>query len=428
MAVFGSSAATRAPWQDYLDQVFPTYLMPSSMHHSIDAASARRFLTRLGGFPGQLDLLRGATLLAGRSDELRRFCLDSLPTLARRLPARTEFHRRLWRGGFHGPLSWAETMKSRLEGTPDRFVTRSPTRTFELPENQLLRRVAERLLGLIKELRTHDLLHAERWGAAALDCESELRRVLSKTRLSDIRADIVLTTHHEQAAQLARETGYEDALAWHRWLGHALDDEDGPALAHILATGALRPHNVHTQFEIAVLIKLIQSLDDFTHRHAPGIWDMEYSLIRSGREDVARFVRASDQATIAVYYDQPRLPSGKRLGPRDRGVKHFFGGSRNRIRPDITVTVTAPGRPLRAMVVEVKNSTRAKTWRSGYAEALAYRHEYADELIDWPKAVLVTAGDITGVVSRDFEVVAVDWRHWAPDSVLTGISAALPPL
>lgn len=388
----------KAAWQAFLERVFPTYLTPRAMHQSIDAASAERFLTRLGGLPGDLALIRGASLLAGRDEQLRRFCCESLPALAHRLPSHTVAERRICHGGFHGPLILSETMKYLLEGAPNRFVTRSRTRTFEMLENQLVRCVVDRLLALIAGLRARNLLHRDHWGDTALTCEAELRRVLETTPLGAMRSDVAIASPHEQAAQGARDRGYEHALWWHRALGHALDDHESSELAKILSAGALRPKSIDAQFEIAVLVKLIHDIDTHTQAMEPDIWQMERSLVMAGRTDVARFVRARDGACVKVFYNQVTLPTrNKQLGPRDRGVRHFFA-STGRIRPDITVTVEAPGRTLGAMIIEIKNSSNPKTWRSGYAEALAYRHEYADELLDWPKSVLVTSGRIPGDV------------------------------
>ncbi len=416
------------PWQKYLDEVFPTYLMPTAMRQSIDAASAERFLTRLGGLPGHFELLRGASLLAGREEELHRFCLESLPALARTLPSRTVVERHVCNGGFHGQLALTATMKYLLEGAPNRFVTRTRMRTFDIAENQLLHSVAVRLIELIAGLRKAELLKEGHWGGTALACESELRRTLAKTPLSKIRSNHKITMHHERAARNARGAGYEDALAWHEWLNHALDEDDGPRLAEILARGALWPLTEHAQFEIAVLVRLIQGLDNHACRLSSaarsGIWDMQRSLVMAGRSDVARFVR-DDGACIKVFYNQCILPGGERLGPRDRGVKHFFG-STGRIRPDITLSVEPAGQTARAMIVEIKHSATPKTWRQGYQEALAYRHEYAGQLLDWPKSVLVTSGDIPGTVSRNFEVVATDWGRWVPDVIVNAVFDALP--
>lgn len=423
MAAAGANAGgNRPPWRAYLDEVFPGYLLPASMRNAIDPQTAARFLERLGNAPGDLDLLLRSSLMAGRAGELEPFCRQ-LADLTSKLPSETRSEKRQSEGHVHGRVAVRETMAHRLGGSPTRFVASERKRAFDLPENELVRYVAERLRGLIESLRKKDLLREKHWGGPALACEAELHRLVHRTELRRIEAPAVITAHHEQAARAARHPCYESALDWHLWMKDALDERDDRRLAQILAEGALQPSPPDKQFEIAVAVRLVEAIEQHCDTQQPGAWRFERSIVQSGQRDIARFHRDEDGACIQVFYDVPVLPPDKRRGPRDRGVLHYFDG-RGRFRPDITVLVERPPDPTLGVVLEVKLSDKKDYVVSGYEEALLYRYEYADDLLAWPKAVLVSSSDIHGAVSRDHEVVAVDWRRWVPPAL---IEAVVPP-
>jgi hypothetical protein len=419
MAARAKEKGDEPPWRAYLDQVFPGYLMPASMRHAIDPQTAARFLERLRT-PGKLDLLLRSSLIAGRADALQPFC-QQLADLAGKLPSEARVEQRLSDGGFHGRLALRETMAHRLAGSPTRYVTNARKRAFDLPENELVRSVAERLRGIIASLRKDDLLREKHWGGPALACEGELQRLVYRTELRKVPEPPSITAYHEQAARAARHPCYESALEWHLWMKDTLDERDDRRLARLLAEGALQPFDDDSRFELAVLVKLIQDIESYCEEQQPGSWTLERSIVMKNRKDVARFIRAHDGACIEIFYDQAVLPpASEQLGARDLGVRYYFAMS-GRLRPDITLRVQSPPAPTRGMIVEIKRTTDNGYLARGYGEALLYRYEYASNLIEWPKAVLVCSCNISGAISRSHEVVAVDWRRWAPRELIAAV-------
>lgn len=410
--------AAKLPWETYLGQMFPAVLIPASVRHEIDADSAERFLRGLG-VDADIANLAITTLVAGHIADLQRFC-DELSDWVRAIPSHTLPHRRVWDNGYHGRLSIAETLAYRMAGMPTRFVTVARRRSVDIPESRLVRAVAARLLHQLEGLRQTGMLDNQDWGDAALECASRLTHITHSSALRDIPL-VAVSGVELRAARAARHPCYESAIAWHNWLEDALDRRDQRRLAELLAAGALQPADVHKRFEVAVLICLIQAMADACARSA-GLWHVEYSLIQSGRRDVASFRRSDGALTVRVYYDQPILPLRSGPGPRARGVEHYIYTPRGQ-RPDITVVMEPAGEPALAMVIEIKNSSSRSYQATGYGEALLYRHEYSEELIDWPKAVLVSSGPIRGPLSRAHEVVAVDWLRWVPDEL---VSVLLP--
>src|SRR5580700_11505744 len=140
------------PWRTFLDGQFPGYLLPESSVHALTVEEATKFLAALSGRPNQLEVVRASSTLGAHGGQLERFVRDELVDVVRALPSRTETETKTWIGGFVGRLDVARTSVLHSQGARSSFVTRLPRRRFDLPENVLLRWVAERLLRAVTTL------------------------------------------------------------------------------------------------------------------------------------------------------------------------------------------------------------------------------------------------------------------------------------
>lgn len=225
-----------------------------------------------------------------------------------------------------------------------------------------------------------------------------------------------LEAHHEQAAHVGRHPCHTAALEWHRALRQGLDSKDPVEIAQVVANGALNPLDLPTRFEIAVVMRLLQSLWSCLERADRGGWVFHRCLVRRGRREVALFER-TDGARVRVYYNQSHLEAG----PCDLGARHYFGHG-GRLRPDATI-VTERGAERSAAVIEIKLSESNDYLVSGFHEAMLYRWEYAEHLRGWPKAMLVTSAPLAGPVRTGDDVVAIGWTGWVPEEVASGLLA-----
>lgn len=406
------------PWDRFLEEHFPGYLLPESAAHTLSEEAAARFLERISGRPDQLGLLRAASTLAPRIPMLRAFALHELPDLVRRLPARTETKLREWEGGFQGRLDVRATLAHHVAGQRTRFVTRARDRRFDLPENVLVRAVGTRLLSVLGRLRQAGVVGSSGWGAALDECEGALRHALMATVLREV-PDEPITSFHEQAAGAGRLPCYALALDWHLALREGLDSRDERTIARVVAEGALAPLDLPTRFEIAVVVRLVHGLWTRLDARAPGRWTFHRTLVASNRREVADLER-DDGAHVRVYYNQSHLGPG----PSDRGAKHYLG-QRGRLRPDMTVVVEPREGDARAVVIETKLSSDPAYLLAGYHEAQLYRAEYAPLLTGWPKAILVASGPVPGVPRVEDDVIAVPWERWVPEEVVEGMLAGV---
>lgn len=407
------------PWEEFVRAHFPGYLLPESARTAISADEATLFLERLTGRPHELALLRAVSTLSPRMESLRDFVSRLLPDLVASLPSQAEILRRDWEGGFQGHLDVRATLACRAAGQKTHFVTRARRRSFSLPENVLVRGVAERLLKVLVDLRQANVAGASGWAADAHACEGALRHLLASTVLREVPS-MPVEALHERAAHGGRHPCHPAALDWHRALRRGLDADDPAEIARVVADGALSPLDGPTRFEIAVVMRLLQAIWERLGRTDEGDWTFRRCLVQRGRREVAMFERR-DGARVRVYYNQAHLQPG----PCDLGARHYFE-HKGRLRPDITI-VTESERGRTAAVVEVKESAATDTLIGGLHEAALYRWEYAEHLLGWPKAILVTSSPVRGAVRTGDDVIAVGWNAWAPEEVISGLLSTVTP-
>jgi hypothetical protein len=405
-------------WANWLDERFPGYLFPASMHRAVDPEVARRFLTRLTGRADHLRLLEASAFFGGRVQELRHFTDRLLPEFIDRMPSFTQVHRRRWEGGFQGRLDVRATLAERLSGRMTTYVTRARRRSFDLPETELVRAVAASLRRELRRLQRAALLHREGWSAGLADAEVRLTHALERTVLREV-AEVVPEARHHRAARSARMAVYGVAATWQVRLEEAFVRRTPERTAALLGRGALAPCHKDTRFELAVVLKLLEALTDGLRRRRGEVWALRHGLIVSGRQEVAWLDR-EDGAQISLWYNQAILPGEGRA----RGVKHYFG-SAGRLRPDFSLRVRLPDGTERWCLGEVKLSSDPLYWRRGYSEAWLYRHEFGRHLTGWPKAILVCSGGDLGPPRLEDDVVAIGWSQWVPEPVIEGLLAGL---
>lgn len=395
-----------ADWLAFLREQFPAYLLPHSARSSIDLDAARAFLSRFARKGDALTLISAASLLAGQAEALRGFSFRLLPDLVARLPARSVVERRLWEGGFHGALDVPATVALHLAGQETRFVTRQRRRSFELPENVLVASVGRRLLACLERLEAAGALHSDAasWGAGAAEAATQLRHLLRRSRLGEIPLETIGGAHL-RAAQGARHPAFAAALGWHTQLDRVVERPTPEARAAQLAQGALLPLREPKQFEIAVLLRLIQDLDASLCGDGRG-WSLSREVVLRGRRGpVARF-EGPDGARLDVHYDQAPFPRG----PRDEALQRYLNHS-GRLRPDALFVLRRPGEPARAVVIEVKCSTRRQTLMAGLTEAQVYRAELAERYPGGVSAIAVGLGGVAASPRPEDELVLTDWAH-----------------
>src|SRR5262249_10159038 len=113
------------PWEELLAEHFPGYLLPEAYRRALPEDVAARFLAKIGGAPRQLFVLRAASVIAARSEDIRELALALLPDLAQR--RYTVPDRRVAMGELRGHLDVHATLRRRATGRLHEIVARART-------------------------------------------------------------------------------------------------------------------------------------------------------------------------------------------------------------------------------------------------------------------------------------------------------------
>ncbi len=401
-------------WLRYVRERYPAYLLPESALGEVTTAEATRFFEALTGRADAFDLVKASSFIASRASQIKTFVESELVHLVANLPSRSEVRHREWHGGYHGRLHVAGTLAHRLEGRRANFVTVAHRRSFDLGENVVVRFVCARLHDALKLLRESYVIRGVvGWGAVVAECEGTLRRLLSSSRLREVTARHPNPRDHG-AARSARHTAYHTAAALLDDINAWLDTSDPHATARLLAEGALFPVSEDTLFELAVLMRLAESLGNWLATNRSGPWMLERAALMPKRREL--FSLSRDDLRVRLFFNQAIFGRG----PADEAASYYFG-THGRLRPDITVTLERGGQRVNAVIVECKNSEDPEYLHDGYRQAFLYANEYASELRGPIKVILVVPGSPAGAPRTTDDVLATGWSEWAPANVAAAL-------
>jgi len=273
-----------------------------------------------------------------------------------------------------GNPRWDRTILGRLSGSlpVGRYYTRTGTRSFERPENELLRWVLSDILT--------ELHHIEReLGIGALP--AALKSLLAKSEallrhhwLSEIPIPRRLTAEMLLAAKRSRRPGYRTAAAFaERRNGFQAEISQGRlrSILSLLASGWLEPVDPDDLFELFALTLCLEVLGGELGFRAP----KELGLVVRNRQYVARF--DAPAGTLDVFFDQSPKNTLGIHGRYTAVIKAHVGVSGNSHRPDITLVLTPPTGQQRVMFIEVKRSWSRDYLADSIYKAFGYIHDFS---------------------------------------------------
>lgn len=332
------SEANRLRWRDFICAPDGPGRFLSSLGTAVRWGQARLISdTALGSFLGKVyGGNKDLGLLANVVDLLRpqygSFLHDALPRLLDHLSNEVLRDDEIVGPHVRGHVQWGQTILGRMTGVlpATKYVSRTAYRSFNRPENQLLRWLISELRAAIQ--RVHRLMHASHPSLVSLltHCEaSELHHWLSEVIEPDRLTDDMI-----RAAMFHRRPEYREAatLAEHR---RCLDEgaKTGKWLEQLmlLQCGWLEPVNTDDLFELYALVLVIDILQEELGFGEP----TEYGLVAFGRRHVARFVK--DTTVVDVFFDQSLVSAVDAESEYIGVVREHSGLSGSVRRPDIVI-------------------------------------------------------------------------------------------
>jgi hypothetical protein len=344
----------------------------ASVAEAIDTAELQAFLERL-------DPSQDVQVLADVVDLLRpeylQFIEQDLSRVLDHLSNEMIHVEEIVGPALRGNPRWDRTILGRMSGSlpVGRYVTRTAHRSFDLPENLLLRWVVDHLSGTIRDIghRTgRDGLHPQ-LRTIATRCEDALRHYW----MSDVPKTSLLTPAMIFAAERHRRPEYRRAAQIARTRS-ALSSRDTDfrwhAILMLLAVGWLEPIDDDDLFELYSLVLVLDVLADEIGLGSP----VEYGLLLRDRRHVASFDTGA--GSLRVYFDQSPATAlgmpGRYTAVRDahQGV---FGVER---RPDILLVFDPidEQEKVRRLIVEVKKTTDGRYLSDSIYKAFGYLYDF----------------------------------------------------
>lgn len=371
---------TRAVWREFICAPERAGRHLSSIGRSvsgavsdpIDYAVLQAFLEKLQGVDDDIALLGNAVdlVVGGYS----RFANSALPRALDALSNEILSTEDVVGPGLRGNPRWDRTIVRRTAGmlSPTHFVSRLPHRSFELPENQLLRWLVDDISDSIEAIEQrvgtanlHGDLLMLRTTCQAAGAHQWLEGVSPPPRLTP--AMIAAARRHRRpeyrlAAALADRRMNIEASDRSQWLY---------TVSALLAVNWLEPINDDDLFELYMLVLTLDVLSNEVGLGEP----IEYGLVISERDHIALF--QGEQQTVRVFFDQaPATVLGVSTEYRS-AMRLHTGISGNERRPDILVVSETPS-STSVVLVEAKRSSDGRYISDSVYKAFGYLYDLRD--------------------------------------------------
>ena len=372
--------AGREEWRDFICSPYHAgrhlasigSAVGSSIADAIEIAELEAFLNRVGS-PQDVQVL--ADIIDLLRPEYIEFIETDLARVLDHLSNEMVHVEEIVGPALRGNPRWDRTILGRLSGALPigKYITRTAHRSFDLPENLLLRWLVEHLTATIKDIgrRTGPEGLHPRLRLMTARCEEALRHHW----MSDVPRTSILTPQMLTSAGRHRRGEYRKAAELARTrnsLSSRDPDQRWHAILMLLAVGWLEPIGDDDLFELYSLVLVLDVLSDELGLGSP----VEYGLLLRERRHVALFETVS--GVVRVFFDQSPAAA---LGIQGhytlvRDAHHGITGAER--RPDILVTFDPLDKasPPQRIMVEIKRSTDGRYLSDSIYKAFGYLYDF----------------------------------------------------
>lgn len=267
-----------------------------------------------------------------------------------------------------GPVDWSATVARRsLEaGNPTHYVVRSARRAYDVPENQALVWLLDRLRAACRHAlneKPDAALDVTRMPTAWVDRIRRLAAQVERAKATEWLRGIepaLPISRTMQKLQAARSSFYRDlAVAAQRMIG--LESPDEKALVEVLSQRYFEPAATWTIFEVCVALRLAREFSKASSRPRRA-----RLLIGSRRASFARFLLEDGSEVSLIYQAWPENAGPSLLMETGRRHRLAIGDS----KPDLFVV--RDGERPDVLVLELKASLSSSYLKEGLAKLLGY--------------------------------------------------------
>ncbi|MFC3478988.1 hypothetical protein [Halobacterium litoreum] len=321
--------------------------------------------------------------------------VEKLPSRIRSVKTQTKNVASVSRGTVDGRIDWGKTVQRRHTRNPsDRslFVCEHRSENYDIDENVVLKKLLSVLYRTLGECREYFEREYEwvtdRWHENAELVDSMEQLFERNVHVRRIRSpeSYEPTDRMIERASESRQAIYREASRLLVLYRETLNGESH-AVRELLEKTAITPDDDETLFELYVLFRYIDAIEDISGD--------EFTLrtIRSGSQEVARLENDAGEELVLYHDSSARdrslsfvsdveekdadtLSRTEKIQREARRVSNnYFQNVEFRTatgRPDVIVLEIDRGERTEYLITEVKHSTRPETIRTGVKETLEY--------------------------------------------------------
>jgi hypothetical protein len=331
------------------------------------------------------------------SDEVAKLLIE-LPKILRNLSHSTHKELVESRGIIRGRVDWNMTFKERYSqgfNDPSLFICQPSTKIYDLPENQLLNFILWKIRSLSEKIDlkiSEELLDAKEWNNWQDNIVTrylKVKKISKNVYFQQISLPRSIKPKTIQKAYRHRNQSYDKVAACYELYEKLFIINDQKVLRELIEIQTLKPFNDDKLFEIYVLIKLLDFLDNHSG-------ELRLGLLKPDLDYTAKYI--SEKMNICIFYQ--KTPSDLKNSSKYKSIFNFY---------DLKVRVRSPDIILRIQtneneyyqIIEVKRTKKKSYIVDSVYKVLGYINDFQESLESTPnpKGVLVVWD---GVKINDF--------------------------
>lgn len=336
------------------------------------------------------DLQLLASLHVLLSNQTLEFLTEIAPAILTRL-SKTSVHQNQQSRGFaKGRVQWGRTYVERAAkgGDPSLFVVGSRMNQFDVPQNRVLLYLIQDIYERLSEMEhnawdSERMIHDERlkWKDQLGQLRHQVGSLLKNPYLPHIAKVQGVTEKHIDQTERTRGEWYSKLAAFARFYIGCFGDPLNYLQKQFPRT-VLEPMNRDTLYELAVLFKVLETLDSL------GWQEQTVNLIGNGNNIISVFEKAGTK--LRVYYQGVPIKFDEVSKYKD--IMKTYGLSNRSRRPDIVLEWIDEADVARYFIIEVKRSERRQYLVDGAYKLFGYLHDFEGAFADAGSVQAVLVG------------------------------------
>jgi len=307
-----------------------------------------------------------------------------LPYLVRNLSHSTNKEEIETHGNIIGQIDWNQTLKQRMKtGLKDKslFVCNTNKKLYDLPENQLLKYLLNKINKFIKDINISFNENIKENITNYQDYISNIHIITSKTiknvHLKEVELPRYITTKTINKTIKSHNNLYESVVKVYDLYEKLFILNDESELLNLLNKQVLTPNNMDTLYEVYILFKIIEKIDNNS---------IQMALLKSGKDYT--FHSEFEDKEVNIYYQHlPEVFQSNNL----KKLRPYYNLKLTNKRPDIIVEYVKKGKKT-YKIIEIKRTQNPNYIRDSIYKVFGYLKDYEKVKLEQPNILVVWDG------------------------------------